>query len=328
MGFEPPTMYAGVYGSGGSGGDDGSPAPDAAYPNGTAFVHCFELDDQLHREAYSAGAVGTGERKASSGIVSDATYWTGSDQKVRSLALAIDKGPGFPAQWRECMVNRLTFKLAAGQVSFDADLIANRLTYVTSGQASWVRPPSQRMLFTQALLYLDVVGATLINQFGVQEFELTIDNGLTTDYETGAASAYCIEPNRGASRKITGRLKLARFALSNWHNWVVEGTQMQGKLNLVGPTIPGSSYPYLFAWVMPLMQITKASFPVAGPGVITGDIEFTLSKPASTQTWLTTLLGGMVQRKSNELLAILTNGRGCNFMRDRQYADALYTLPT
>jgi hypothetical protein len=43
---------------------------------------------------------------------------------------------------------------------------------------------------------------------------------------------------------------------------------------------------------------------------------------------LTTALGGIAQRKSQELVALLCNGRGCNFMRDRQYADALYTLPT
>lgn len=317
LGFENPSVYTGVWGS----GSGGSPAPDASTP--TAYYHLFECDDNLHREAWQAG-----ERAASSGGSTDPTYWTASDQKVRSVSLCVDKPvpTAYVHHFLECMVRKATFSFTQQKMAADFDLIPMSLDKTSAmNRDNWAAASSERALFPGVTIQIGAIGASLAVALPVQEITIELDNGLDDgSFDTG--SYYRSEPRRGdGGRKITGKIKLARYSSSQWEDWMDGDTDLQAMIMCNGGAIPGSSSVYQYEFILPALKVTKADFPVAGPGVLTGDIEFQAFRPASTQAWLTTLLGGITQVKNNEFLIRLRNDRAACFSRDRQASGV--TLP-
>lgn len=317
LGFENPTVFSGVFGS----GSGGSPAPDAVTP--TAFYHLFECDENLHREPWQAG-----ERSASTGGSTDPTYWTAADQKVRSVSLGIDKTMPIDAvhHFIDCMVKKATFNFTQTKMGVDFDLIPNKLDRTAAlNRDNWASASMERALFPGLTVNIGAVGSSLGPALAVAEASIDLDNGLDDgSFDTG--TYYRSEPRRGDSgRTITGKIKLARYLNSQAEDWRDVGTNLQLVLTATGGFISGSGLRHEFKFILPKVELTKADFPVAGPGVISGDIEFKAAKPDSTQAWLTSLLGGITQVKANELLIRLRNGRAACFSRDRQAAGV--TLP-
>ncbi len=318
MGFENPTVYAGAYGS----GSGGSPAPDKA-TGANGFCHVFELDDELHRVSWAAG-----ERAASSGGSSDPTYWTAMDKKVRALSLGIDKiMPTFSVhEYQESMVQKMTMSLGLDKCSLAFDLVSRKHEWSTSlNRDNWVLGETARALFTGLTMTIGPVGDSQGSAFPVQSFEMSLENGLKVEKASGSG-LYSIEPIRGdGGRKVSGKFHLARFETEQYQTWLDDGTELQIVVKVTGKAIGSSTFHNEFQIVLPKVKLTKSDFPVAGPGVITGDVEFVASKPDSTRTWLTTLLGGIEEKKSGELLVFLKNSRAACFSRDRQATGV--TLP-
>ena len=317
MGFCPPTVYTGVFGT----GSGGSPAPDAATPH--AWCHLFELDNSLERTPWLA----TDERAVSSGISTDPTYWTVADQKVRSFSTCIDKNApdGNVHHFQDCMVRRMTFRITPQQIGFEFDLFSRKGDRTgTRDKASWAMPTNHnRLIFPQARFYVDAIGATLTTEYAIQEAELVVENSVAEDFATGANAVYPLEPLRVAFRKGSLKLKLARFATAQFNTWLDAGSNVQALLQVTGGTIPSSSKTFQMSWAVPFAKVTRAEFPVAGPGVITGDVELALSKPTfAAYAWLTTLLGGIDAKKAGELYLLLWNARPWCWSRDRQSAAA------
>lgn len=318
LGFENPSVYSGgVFGA----GTGGSPAPDDS--PAAAYIHLFECDDELHREAWQAG-----ERTASSGGATDPTYWTASDQKVRSLSLGIDKPVpvDYVHHFFECMVRKATFTFSQQKMSADWDFVPWKLDKTAAlNRDNWALGERDRALFTGLSVTVGAIGASVGTTYAVQEASIELDNGLD-EGPFLSGTAYRDEPRRGdAGRVVTGKLKLARYLASTWEDWMAGDTDLQIVLTCTGNVIAGSSESFEIKFILPAVKIVKADFPVAGPGVISGDIEFKAYKPASTQAWLTTLLGGITQVKGNEFLVRMINTRGACFSRDRQAAGI--TLP-
>lgn len=313
MGFENPTVYTGSYGA----GSGGSPAPDdSADPQ--AYCHVFEIDDDLHRMAWQSG-----ERSTSSGVATDPTYWTTEDQKVRSFSLGIDKqAPALTPihRFEDCMVDSMSVKVTGGRSTVDWDLIARRSGLEQDfNQVNWALPTYRdRALFTGLKFYIGAIGATTPAEFPAQELELSLTNGLAADRESGDNAEYIIEPVRGDIRKVTAKLKLARFSTDQYQQWMDSGAELQVMAVLTGRTIPGSSTPFRARFMLPKCKVLRAEFPAAGPGVITGDVEIEAMKPDSTQAWMTSLLGGVELKHNNEMVLQLFNSRGACFSRDRQ----------
>ncbi len=319
MGFENPTVYSGgVHGA----GTGGSPAPDRT-SSPTAFAHLFECDDVLHRVPWRAG-----ERAVSSGGSSDPTYWTAADQKVRSLSLGIDKT--MPAsrvhQYRESMVQKMTMSLTLEKCSLAFDLVGQKhLRDSSMNYANWILGETDRALFTGLQMTIAPVGDSRGAAFPIQSFESSLENNLDVAKASGSGTSI-IESVRGdVGRKVSGKFHLARFETEQYQTWLDDGTELQIVLTLTGGTIPGSAWSFGYDMILPKVKLTKSDFPVAGPGVITGDCEFVASKPDSTRPWLTTLLGGIQEVHHNELLVLLKNSRAACFSRDRQAAGV--TLP-
>jgi hypothetical protein len=72
-------------------------------------------------------------------------------------------------------------------------------------------------------------------------------------------------------------------------------------------------------FIAPSVRFTKANFPVAGPGIITGDIEFECFVPTAYPAWITAASGParyITLKKSQELLFVSRNSRPYCFSRD------------
>ena len=307
----------------------GSPAPNDGTPN--SFLHIFEQDTNLHREVWLAG-----ERDASG---AGDYVWTGADQKVRTVSHCEEKNVGDPSilHFVDCMVNKFSVKGSVSGIEAAFDLIPRSGSFA-GASTNWELPsygPPRQATWPMVKFYLTALADTLATELPISEFELVVENNLKADdYDTGGNDAsdglsYITEPKRNGPRKTTLKAKTTRYNATNAavEAQLAAGTEVQAMIAITGPDISGSAYPYQYVFAMPRLKITKAAFPIAGPGVIQGDLEFTALKPTSTSygySWVEAVFGGIYRRKMQELVIGLTNTRGSCFSRDRNTA---YPLP-
>jgi hypothetical protein len=305
LGYENPTVTSGLWPT----ATGGSPAfVEAAH---YACVHVFECDDVLNQTPWSLT-----ERAVSSGISTDPTYWLATDEKVRHVEAFVYKEiPAGLSHWNQhAYVRRAPWRVKPGECAAEWDLVARRAhrAYASGYGTTWALPASRkRCLFPELHVYVSAVGATLSTEYGVREVEIILDNALQ-EGEFGSAATgaqYILEPIREGTRKVSGKLKIPRYTTEQWESWRDAKTALQLMVTLATSTnIPNSTVPYRLDFILPAITITKVGAPVGGAGVISVDVEFTATKPAGTQTWLTSLLGGITQYKGNELLVRLVNG--------------------
>ncbi len=308
----------------------GSPAPNDGTPE--SFLHIFEPDTNLHREAWASG-----ERAASG---SGDYVWTGADQKVRTVSLALEKNLGSPSvlHWVDCMVNKMTIRGAVGDkaLSCSFEMIPRHGTMVGTSSA-WVLPTyrPRPAVFPGLKLYVTQLQDTLATEVPISEFELTVDNGLKGDeFDSGGNDlvnglTYRSEPKREKPRVTTLKLKFARMKTDTAlvKTYYDAGIEVQARLVVTGPAISGSAYPYQYVFALPQCKFVDANFPVAGPGIIEGSAELRAYKPAAAawaRSWLLDVFGGVLRQKKEELVIALTNTKGGCYSRDR---NTTYPLP-
>lgn len=308
----------------------GSPAPNDGSPE--SFLHIFEPDTNLHREAWMSG-----ERAASG---AGDYVWTGSDQKVRTVSLLLDKGVGTsPCEhWVDCMVNKASISGAVGEkpVMCNWDLIPRHRTMVASPGSLVLPGYSPRPAhFVGAKLYCSTPGNALTTELPISEFEFIVDNQLEdAEFDSGGNDlveglAYRSEPRRKGPRITTMKMKFARHRAetSLARVYYDSGLEVQLRLVLTGPAISGSAYPYQMVIAIPAAKFTNAQFPVDGPGIIKGEAEVRAYMPPSTawsRTWVLDAFGGVKRIKQAEFFVALTNTKGGCYSRDR---NTTYPLP-
>lgn len=330
MGFECPTVYTGNFGS----GSGGSPARTAASPD--ALYHLFELDDARHIAPWQALPSGA-ERADSSGSSGDPTYWTAADQKIRALDLGILKGSVLGSnrvhKYRSCMTKGFTVNLTPKKCSVDWDLVG----YLHDpsddfGSASWTVPERDRVVFPAFKLYMATQGSSWTysaSPFRVAEASIKVETPLADGDLTTGGAPYIEEPIGAGVRKVGGTLKIARYtaAADVFATLMQAGTPCQMILACDSGAIGATGQTFQYFFVMPHVVFTKADFPVAGPGALTGDVEFVCLRDtaAYAYTWLTTLIGGMDIKKQNEMFVLQRSGIKACLSRDRQAGGV--TLP-
>lgn len=312
FGFECPTVYSAAdYGS----GTGGSPAPDTTV-SPDAYHHVMEPDDTINRAAWV-----TGERAASSGSPGDATYWTAADLKNRCFDLGILKGvpSGSVHRFKNCMVKSMTVKATLEEVAVEWELVAYDRDTNTMNYTNWVLPTERaRAVFPHLHVGLSAAGGSAPSTINVQEITLKLENPLNLVRESGTYSDLVSEPIRDGSRKVSGSIKLARYDSDTFPTALRAGTDLQLDLKFVHPTIiTGSAFYPTIEFICPLVKLTKAEFPVTGPGVISGDLEFEAFITA-TPAWVTTLAGGISLVHDQEIYLMFRNTRGYCWSRDNQ----------
>jgi len=316
MGFENPTVYTGVYGT----GSGGSPAPNDASPE--CYYHLFELDDDLEIRAWAA----SDDRDASSGSSGDPTYWTTSDRAVRVLDIGIDKdlSGGLVERFEHCAVDGFQLNVAGDKVTFDWPLIGYSKDSDLMNHTSWATLSRDRALFTGARFYLSTYSAGswsyASSEYGVAEIQLKLENGLRRDFVSGPNSDLTEEPIREGFRKVSAQVKLARMNAtlgSLLDTFSASNIPCAAMIELTGPEITTGHY-FRMRFMLPLVKIRNYQAPVAGPGVIQPSFELTAEKPTLTPTWIEDLAGGVEMKKDNELVVQLVNEQPACFSRDRQ----------
>lgn len=323
MGFENPTVYTGVYGT----GSGGSPAPCDASPQ--AYYHVFELDDALEIRNWSA----SDDRDASSGSDPDPEFWDTNDYVCRTLDIGIDKDIAGTSvkRFRACAVNEMQLNISGDKVSLDWNVLARSSDTDAMNRSNWDVVSRERATFAGVRFYFAAAQAGAwtysSDQYGIQEMTLKLENGLRRDFQSGPNSVYTEEPIREGFRKVTGQVKLARMNASM-------GTLLDAYsganiacnviVELWGSTIEGA-HDHVFRFMLPRVKIANYQAPVSGPGIIQPSFDMLAEKPSANPTWLTTLCGGVALKKTNELVVQLCNTQPACFSRDRQAAGV--TLP-
>ena len=308
LGFECPSVYTGTYPA----GSGGSPASAGS----GVYVHLFEPDNTLEREAWLSG-----ERDAASGSGTDGTYWTAADKKVRAVDVMIDKKvpTGGVHNFINCMVRSMTLKAGLDGVTLEWDVVGYNHDTDTYNRGSWDFPGTRaRATFPQMTVGMDAAGASEPAEIAVQEITMKLENPMEVQRASGTSSEYIIEPCRNGMRKVTGTITLARYNSDDFPDWMDDETDLQLAIDFQhGTAISGSDYPE-FRFLMPLVRITKADFPVPGPGIITGSIEYEAFIPSATPAWITTHAGGIDIIKAQELYLFIQNTMKWAWSRDRQ----------
>jgi hypothetical protein len=316
FGFECPTVYTGNYAS----GSGGSPAPHAASAN--VQHHVFEFDDIRNITGWTS----TEERAASSGSHGDATEWDANDKKIRCFDLSILKGVLSGTRchrYRSCMVKGFTVNMGLERCTVDWDLVAQKLDYHDTGSASWAVPETDRVVLPNVNIYLEPQAANFSGDaLRISEAKIKCELPLDDGFISTESAPYIEEPVGGGVRKVSGTLKLGRYTSANQTiaDYVAAGTELMMKISCLGGEIGSTGYACEYMFAFPHVKLTKASFPVAGPGVITGDLEFEAIKDTAeySRTWVTDLLGGISAPKQQEMFLLMRNGIKACISRDHQ----------
>jgi hypothetical protein len=228
------------------------------------------------------------------------------------------------------MVNRMTYKITPTKVSVEFEVVGyQRLTNQALNNGSWALPTSHdRALFTGCIVKISASGAAApTDEYAISEATVTIENNLARQHATGTNADKIIEPIRESHRRVSGTLKLARFDTDQYRTWLDGETEIQLDIGLSGQIITGAQYSRTTShrFLIPRAKIIRADHPVPGPGIIGGEVEWEAIKPTSELTWITTALGGIEQKKDNEMLFLFVNASEVCWSRDNQEVGV--TLP-
>lgn len=330
FGFENPSVRTGAYGVDGTTAN-GSPAPDV-FATPRAWHRVFELDHELSIEPWEAD-----ERAVSASTDPAATFWDATHRKIRAFDLLINKGEpnGYVWRYTGCMVNSMTIRAGVDGVSAEWGITARKedTALAVASAGTWTQGANafsrQRAVFPHLTIGLEAVSASApAMTVAVQEITLTLANPFEDSWSSGTDSKFKIEPVRSGPRKVSGTIKLARYNANTFPTALAAGLEFQLVMSFAAPAadiIKTGANASTLSWVntlqfiAPSVRFTKANFPVAGPGVITGDIEFECFVPAAYPAWITAASGParyITLEKSQELLFVSRNSRPYCFSRD------------
>ena len=269
-----------------------TPAWDSIPANATTAVmaqewlHTFELANHLHDElwtdeysSYPTGGVGTA-----------------SDKILRRGTLGFLKWSTTPWVFRSAMINSLTIRLApATGLVITAEYLAFNLdrASATNGAASpdnWALDNASGLFVANETIVFSDVDYFRVDSFangemtsadnhGIDEFEITINNNLKGDDQSANTGSFREQPARNASREVTGRIRIPRYAADTFLDWHDADTILVGILSLSGSTIATSARN--FKVFLPSFKLEAPSAPVSGPGIVPQSYAVRCVTPAS-----------------------------------------------
>jgi hypothetical protein len=270
-----------------------TPAWDATPANATTAVmaqewrHLFEcsnnLEDELWTDVYASypnGGVGV----------------SATDQIFRRMTVGFTKYSTTPQIHRSAMINVLTIKfdktnglnLSAEMMAFNKDLSSG--TNGANSADSWdfdhesdVFVENERIVFSDTDYFrMDAFanGAlTSSDNWGIDEFELVINNQLKGDDQSVSSTPWRVQPGRNAAREITGTFKLPRYSSDQFNTWLLAKTPLTLELSISGSTIANVAR-NISIFVLQLI-LESVSTPIPGPGIVTITVGFRALSPST-----------------------------------------------
>ena len=285
------------------------------------FKHTFECSNKLADDLWSESNLGS---YPTGGV------GTSSDQIIRRGTLGIEKNQTKPWIWRSCMVNQMVLSFGAGsglKASFDLvpfDLELDSATNTSSSAWDWdhevgstLFPSNERALFPDISYFRiddfsNSVPLSSADNYGITEFELTINNNLKVDDQDTLTGQYRVEPSRGGMREITGSFKLPRYNSDKFRDWRTNETRLMAEIAFTGSTIDSAARQFkIFIMSLEITNVTQA---ISGSGVVTQDIAFRALMPTAAPSGMPTAI---LTAPRSEIVIQTQNQNPYNAFRDQ-----------
>lgn len=157
-------------------------------------------------------------------------------------------------------------------------------------------------------------GAALsdINTLKLAEFSLTLNNGLSKDFNSRGTGEDCQDgviskPVRDGEVSITGSFTIPQYETNAWRAAYSAGTEYKMTLEFCGPMIPGGSEHYSAKFSFPRVRIAEMpESAVTGPARITNKVMFTAYEADTAPAGMTAI--------TKPFSILYTNARSTNLL--------------
>ncbi len=247
------------------------------------FTHTFECSNGLATEEwddfYASWPTG--------GV------YNAADKIVRRLTVGVEKNQTKPWVFRSAMVNSMSISAQAGSgLSFSFDLVPfdlDRDSGTNTASTTWdwdnsseLFEDNERILFSdidyfRIDAYSTGTALTSADNYGINGFELSINNNLQTDDQDAITGNYRVEPARGGMREITGTITLPRYEADTFVTWAESGTLLMAELSVSGSTI--DSLARNMKIYICSLKLEQKSVPIDGASVIKQTFNFRALAP-------------------------------------------------
>jgi hypothetical protein len=226
--------------------------------------------------------------------------WDSNDQKVRSGCLIIAKQV---TDWRffSVMVNKMTIKAEPKGTSFVFDLIGYNYSRGSYNSANFTLATNQGNI-----LFADYVFSINGTEYGVSNFEVTLDNKLAAERDT-ATGLYIKEPVRDEMREVTFGFDFLRHESDSLFDNYDAGTERYCSMK-------ATSGAYNFGIYFSAFKFEKVDANVAGAGILRPKHNCRAYIPASDQ--FASEWSNIQLKKNKEMVIMLTNDHSTNYLTE------------
>ncbi len=287
------------------------------------WLHLFECSNNLEDELYTNVL---------------ATYPVGglgttSDKIIRRMTLGLLKYSTTPQIHRSVMINTLTIKLdktkgltlSVGLMGFNREL--SSATNGAASAASWAFDhasplfvENERIVFPDVSYFrIDAYTNGVLSSadnWGIDEFEITINNNLKGDDQSVTSAPWRVQPGRNAQREITGSFKLPRYSVDTFTDWMTGKTALTMEMLIAGSTIETSARN--MSIFVPKLILESVSTPVSGPGIVPMTVGFRAISPGEALAASSPYNDAVLTAPYSELLIETLNQNPFNVQRDQQ----------
>jgi len=286
--------------SSGNGAYGGSPTAEKF----NAWSHIFEGDNTIQDEAWG----GTDGRNAG---------YSANDRKVRRFQLGFDKQV---SDWvyNSCFINKLTISGNPNEVTVTVDLVAYDQYRGSYNSASWTLPTETEVqsLFQSLDFKLGSDAVAPVSSYGINSFELSIDNRLKVDDQTTSSGTQFAIPVRDHFRDVMLKVEFPRYNATTWDTFVDIDGNLAASMIFTGPTIGATGETYILGFFLPSMEFINAPANIPGPGRIPQSLEFKAVNPTVANIFRTAHYNGTVLQKNSNIEIKVQNEEPINYLTE------------
>jgi len=254
------------------------------------YLHVFELDDNLHTEAWASA-----ERLASG---SGGGTWDSDDKKVRRFLLAFAKGVS-DHRFYSNMVNRMSIDIQPNQIQFEFDLLSYNGARSDYSSSTWTYSTDRRNV-----IFPNVVFSLSGTEYGFASARIELVNNLDAPLTT-ASGLYKSEPRRNGFRQVT----------LSWNDPVYSSDDRIDDMET--PTeryisIVASSSTYKLGFYFSSVKILDVQSPISSPEILKMDHQAQAFIPSSDQ--FSDQWGNVSLIQDKEMVVALQNDYSSNYL--------------
>lgn len=259
-----------------------NPASGSLYRIAEAWLHHFELDDDIHTRCWYAGegwlfgrGLVFGQTIPRRGTLCVAPHLATQSAEPKCFEYCASMVRGFTLSVTP-RASSIVFRI----VSFYRDRDATNQDPTT-----WTMLESvEKFVAWPDWVFRigDFSAATGLgddNKLGVSSFTLTVDNNLAVDDQDTVSGAYIAEPARTGLYTVSGGFTLPRYTSDTYIGKFEDDSILMADLKATGDLI-NATESYVAEFYLYSLKLRKADAPINGPGLANVTYEFACQAPA------------------------------------------------